>query len=111
MEYKWKIASKGKRLGAFIIDHVIYTIILVLPFNLWLMGSVSEDTFIEFFFITFSILMLVAFIAYACKDIFGGRSIGKRVLGLYVRDYNDPDEAPKISHLIVRNLLVFICPF
>lgn len=92
------------------IDHVIYAIILVLPFNLWLFHNITEDTFTKVFSNAFPILMLVAFVAYACKDLFGGRSIGKRILGLYTRDYFYPDELPKLYRLIVRNLLVFIWP-
>lgn len=97
-----KKASTQRRFLAFIIDHIIYSLILVIPFNLLVP--------FENFHSAFPVIMIIAFIAYAFKDIIGGRSIGKRMLGLYVRNYEDLEKIPNLFSLMARNLLIFIWP-
>ena len=59
------------------------------------------------------IFMLLAFlypVTFVFRDvIFKGRSIGKRVLGLYVFDKNT-NESATIKQRIIRNLFFFIYP-
>jgi len=97
-----KKADTGKRIKAFLIDYIIYTIVLVAPATIFL----TIDNFDN----TFPIFMIIVFIAISFKDILNGRSIGKRILGLYVRDYNDFEKTPRFYNLIIRNLLLFIWP-
>ena len=97
-----KKADNGKRIKAFLIDYIIYTIVLVASATIFLT--------IDNFDITFPIFMIIVFIAISFKDILNGRSIGKRILGLYVRDYNDFEKTPRFYNLIIRNLLLFIWP-
>jgi hypothetical protein len=59
-------------------------------------------------FIRMIVMMLTAFILYCCKDIVNGRSIGKRIFGLAVRD--DNNNVPTFSKLIIRNLFTFLWP-
>ena len=42
--------------------------------------------------------------------MFGGRSIGKRLFGLFVRDNDDITHVPSFFRLIQRNLLIMIWP-
>jgi len=97
-----KKADIGKRIKAFLIDHIIYSIILVGPSTL----LIPSDNF----FSAFPIFMIIAFIAYAFKDIFNGRSVGKRILGLYVRNHDDFAKTPRYYYLIIRNLFLFLWP-
>ncbi|MGM0884047.1 MAG: RDD family protein [Bacillota bacterium] len=94
-----------RRLGAFFIDHIIFTFLIVVTFFLVLDPSNSD---ISSMFIRMIVLMVAAFILYCCKDIINGRSIGKRFFGLAVRD--DKHNVPKVSKLIIRNLLTFLWP-
>ena len=91
-----KKASWGKRLIAYIVDIIIFYIVLLSPI-LFRIGSL----------ITFAISLVVALTLLLCKDAIKGRSIGKRILGLYVRDYNDWDAVPKIRKLIQRNAPIY----
>ncbi len=97
-----KKADIGKRLAAFFIDYLIYIVIFVPPFILF----VPFDSFKEIF----PIFMLILLISISLKDIFGGRSVGKRVFGLYVRKYDNFEKNPKIHKLIIRNLFLLIWP-
>ncbi len=103
---KYKKADTGKRIVAFIIDHAIISFITLIPFFLLAKDFASIENFNVFM----PVVMLIALVVYAFKDIFKGRSIGKRIVGLYVRDYVDPAKTPDLIKLIIRNLLVFIWP-
>jgi uncharacterized RDD family membrane protein YckC len=54
------------------------------------------------------VCMVGAFVLYTCKDIINGRSIGKRIFGLAVRD--DNFNLPIKSKLILRNIFTFLWP-
>ena len=91
-----------RRLGAFLIDHFIFS--LLIPIVLFLdFDSVDFSSIFNKLIICISIFGL-----YCCKDIINGRSIGKRAFGLAVRD--DNFNVPKISKLIIRNIFTFIWP-
>ena len=54
--------------------------------------------------------IILAFVAFVLRDvIFKGRSIGKRIFGLYVLDKNT-NEPASIKQRIIRNLFFFIYP-
>ncbi|HEX9061188.1 MAG TPA: cytochrome c oxidase assembly factor Coa1 family protein [Clostridia bacterium] len=94
-----------RRIGAFIIDHILITIIAMIPFMMNF-NRLSEDT--NYLFELFPIMMLIGVAGYLCKDTFSGRSIGKLLFGIYVREYEDTDETPKLYKLILRNIPVLI---
>lgn len=58
-----------------------------------------------FFFFVLSFFVLFVF----RNVIFGGRSIGKRLLGLYIVD-KKTNELPSKQKLVIRNLFLFIYP-
>lgn len=97
-----KKSDNRKRVKAFLIDYIIYTIILVTPVVIFVP--------FDYFYSAFPIFMIIVFIAISFKDILNGRSIGKRILGLYVRNYDDLEKTPKFYNLIIRNLLTFMWP-
>ena len=104
-----KKASTASRLGAFIIDHVIITFILVAPSIFIIFGGMNSEPY-GLFVIVFPSIMIVAFFAYCLKDTVNGQSIGKRALGIAVRDRADTLQVPSVGRLFLRNILVFLWP-
>jgi uncharacterized RDD family membrane protein YckC len=98
-------AGFGKRLGAFLIDHVILAVILVGGFFSLVMQQEPEKMLYYF-----PVLMLVGAVFYCLKDIFGGASIGKRTVGLAVRSGENSELIPSPGKLFLRNILTFVWP-
>ena len=97
-------AGFGRRLGAFLIDHIALSIILVFGF----IFLTIDDPFMMFSLMPW--FMLVALAVYCCKDIIGGASLGKRAMGLTVRCGNNPEAKPTIPRLLLRNIFTFLWP-
>jgi hypothetical protein len=55
-------------------------------------------------------IMLISLAGYLLKDVIKGRSIGKILFGLYVKDYQQIENTPPAYNLIIRNLLIIIWP-
>jgi len=100
-----KESIMGRRIGAFLTDHILITIIAMIPFMVNF-NKLSQD--FNYFFELFPIMMLICIVGYLCKDIFFGRSLGKLLFGIYIREFEDIDKTPKFYQLIFRNILVFI---
>ncbi len=105
------LASKGsvivRRVCALIIDHSIICFVAMIPFYLNFNRLMDDPS--TMLNLVFSI-MAIGILAYLLKDVIRGRSIGKVLFGLYVRDYEDIEDIPPVSHLILRNILTFIWP-
>jgi len=97
----------GRRIGAFIIDHIVISLIAMLPFFLNFNKVMNENYDI---FKLFFDCMLIGLAGYLLKDVIKGRSIGKILFGLYVKDYQHIENTPPAYNLIIRNLLIFIWP-
>lgn len=95
----------GRRIGAFIIDHILITVIAMIPFMMNF-NRISED--VNYLFELFPITMLIGVAGYLCKDVFWGRSIGKLLFGIYIKEYENADETPELYKLIFRNMFVLI---
>jgi len=102
-------ALTGRRIGAFIVDLYIVSIITIIP-SMLLFNNVNVMENIWDFACSTAITSLIAYILFLFKDIFAGRSIGKLLFGLYVREYHNKDNKPKYYRLIQRNLLTIIWP-
>ena len=108
-------ASVAARLGAFMIDHVILTLltfILIIPvmqIRLILFGHIDANPD-RMFSIAFVIMMFIAFFIYCLKDIIKGRSLGKRALGIAVRNRSDMSQIPSAGRLFLRNVFTFLWP-
>ena len=62
------------------------------------------------YILIFMLLVFLYPVTFVFRDvIFKGRSIGKRIFGLYVLDKNT-NEPASIKQRIIRNLFFFICP-
>lgn len=102
-----------QRITAILIDHIIGTLIVGVIFI-----SINWDTMINPIdsnfsrpFETFNLVMTLGIIYYLLKDIYRGRSIGKRFVGIAIRDIENSNNIPGIIRLIIRNLTVLIWPF
>lgn len=97
------------RLLAFIIDHLILSIVL--------MPIVLIVNFDSFFyptaenasrpFETFYPILIAWLIVFYMKDFIGGRSIGKRIIRIGVRDYSDAQNTWYNETL--SSELIFLC--
>ena len=109
-QFLFRQASIGRRLGAFLIDHLIFSFVLIFVFAFILFGGRfgnTEEMPIGFFFLIF---MIVAFLLYGFRDLIKGQSIGKRVLGIGVRDVSDNFVIPSVSRLFLRQVFSFMWP-
>ncbi|MCL2828430.1 MAG: RDD family protein [Oscillospiraceae bacterium] len=97
-------ASLGARLGAFLVDHVIITILAVMPAMLVLGDNPGRIA------VMVSLALLAAFLLYGVKDMVKGRSPGKVLFGIGVRMREDTEEVPSAGKRFVRNLFGFLWP-
>ncbi|MBB3111936.1 putative RDD family membrane protein YckC [Paenibacillus phyllosphaerae] len=97
-------ASIGRRIGAFLVDHVTITAVA----GGMMMVVVGMETWLRMLTSGMGFVILTGYILYLCKDVIGGRSIGKRLFGLIVR--NEQGETPTVVRRIIRNAFVFIWP-
>lgn len=100
-----KDSLTGRRIGAFLIDHILITLISMIPF-LINFEKLSKDS--DLFHKIFPFAMFVGLVGFLCKDVICGRSIGKLLFGIYVREYGSADSTPKFYRLILRNVFVLI---
>lgn len=107
--------SAGTRLGSMLLDHFIMTMIAMVFFIPMMIKSFSsafkithEQTGADFGGPLFYVA-LFGFALYFCKDIIGGRSIGKRITKTQVVDNNTGQVASPLKCL-VRNLFCVIWP-
>lgn len=91
-------ASIGERAVALLIDQFIITLLFI---ALIVISAIFN----------FEILVLLALtfpVGYIFKDIILGRSIGKRIMKLGVKDIYDPSIVPSTGNLILRNLFLVL---
>ena len=97
-----KRASTWIRFWAFIIDHFVITVIVVVP-------VIALEPFLNQVLFWVGILLIPLFL-YAIKDIIKGQSLGKFIFGIAVRNQADTLEMPSATKLILRNIFVFLWP-
>jgi uncharacterized RDD family membrane protein YckC len=105
-----QLASIGRRIAAFFIDHILFTFCIVMGIFL-MVGTEFEDIRGALIRIVGMLAILIpGLFIYTAKDTVKGISPGKWVMGIMVRDANDPTKVPNFGRLLVRNLLIFIWP-
>ena len=94
----------GKRILAFLIDH------LIICFTFVLLGMVEMfvKTDFELFWKIYYIFLLAFMFIYFFKDVINGQSIGKRIMKIKVVDLNC--NKPSLFNLIIRNITILIWP-
>ena len=96
----------GERFFLLILDPLIHTCCL-LPFILLLCPFYYYDLLSEQAFAKSALFLWV--VTYLNKDIAGGRSIGKRLLGYAIVNERNEQE-PRKAVCFLRNLTIFIYP-
>lgn len=101
-----------QRILAILIDHIVGSIIYLFIFLAFNWESIIYPTDSNFMrpFETFYSILALGMIYFLLKDIYQGRSIGKRVLGIAVRDIGNPSAKPGTLRLVVRNITVILWP-
>ena len=96
--------SLKSRILSIIIDYLGFGITAFVLIKIFFM--IFSDNFIE---LKFSILLALLITLVQTKDIIYGKSIGKRLMGLCVKDINTGKDANEI-YCFVRNLTVVVIP-
>ena len=118
------LASKSKRVGAFLIDYLIFMFLesmVCTPLAIWLLNNNFADNLgmklvnnindkALQVFVLVNLISVPFFILFLFKDSIKGASLGKRVFKISVRDKGAPDSMPNIFKLALRNVLAFIWP-
>jgi len=108
-QFLMKKASFDQRLGAFFLDYIIisfasfsiYIFVFVVPQIIFGLG----ETNLAIYSIVF---MVLVFLVYAFRDVVGGQSVGKRIVGIGVRSISDNYSAPPASKLFLRQIFSFV---
>lgn len=107
MENEIIIASRKIRTLALIIDYFILNTIILLPLIMLIMRfEETENMGLMFLAVFIGIILLL--VLYSFKDSFKGKSIGKWLLGIGVREEGNLYEVPSISKLFLRNLTLVL---
>ncbi|MGE5397010.1 MAG: RDD family protein [Chitinophagales bacterium] len=93
----------SRRIVAFIIDYSIMFCLTGLVVTILLINHCLET--VQGYYVFTPIVIL-----FYLKDSVQGASIGKRLMGIELRKYSQPDKIPNLFILFVRNLLIFIWP-
>ena len=110
-----KPSVKFKRMLAFLIDwniigHIILLLLLVEVTILRKNGLLESSEALQPFAPIFAITMLLFPVVVVFRDfMFGGKSLGKRILKLVILDV-DTAIKPKLGKTIVRGLFLFLLP-
>ncbi len=102
------LASRKRRMAAFLADHFIMSFLIVMLFFSTLGTDFLDASKIHA--VTKMIFILPAFLLYFAKDAVKGISPGKWIFGIMVRDANDPSAVPSFAKLFIRNIFLVIWP-
>jgi uncharacterized RDD family membrane protein YckC len=101
------VASRRRRIMAFLIDHVSIVFLTVATIFLIIgLRDVGDGSL----FANMLPVMSLGLLLYFAKDSINGVSIGKGIMGIAVRDQNNPELTPSFGKLFVRNLFIIIWP-
>lgn len=104
------LSSRKRRIAAFLIDHVMLTFVMVALVFLIIgpdfMGQDSPARLMT----AMLVVMIPGFLIYFAKDSIRGISAGRWVMGIMVRDANNPQEVPSPGRLAIRNLFLVLWP-
>ena len=103
------IASRKRRILAFLIDHITFSFLAGILVFFVLGGNWDEATSISIMMSMFIILSPILIIFF-CKDSVRGMSLGRYILGIAVRNRADPNSVPSILRLALRNVILIIWP-
>ncbi|BCY28598.1 RDD family protein [Flavobacterium okayamense] len=110
LKNEYTLSSRKRRIAAFIIDHFVFSFLLVGIIFLFLGTNFIDENNFEKITSVMLPSMFVGFIIYFAKDSIKGISPGKWIMGIMVRDENHPEEIPSFGRLLLRNLFLLIWP-
>lgn len=110
LEIGYILSSRKRRIAAFLIDHFIMTFLIVAIVFLSLGTSYMDEP--DFFNTAIRMLpaMVFGMFLYFSKDSIKGISVGKWIMGIMIRDENNPTQIPSFGRLFSRNLSFVIFP-
>lgn len=90
----------ARRYAALIIDSLIF---LCSGMMIIILSGITDVLFT-------TIIYILTMVSLLCKDVFSGKSPGKRLLGLCVTDRDDAERTPALPKLILRNIFTVVLP-
>ena len=96
-------SSRKRRIVAFLIDHSVMTFLMVTMVFITHPNFMNELSKMG---TTMLPIMIFGFVLYFAKDSIKGISVGKWIMGIMVRDENNPNEIPSFGRLFLRNLFI-----
>ncbi len=103
-------AGVERRIVAFAIDHLI-VMQLMIAIVFFSMESAFMDAKNALRLLNgFPLIIIGGFILYFAKDSIKGISLGKWIMGIRVRNAEQPDQTPSVIKLFIRNLSLIIWP-
>jgi len=103
-----------KRVIAGCIDYLFIWLLLLMPLKLLLFGDIdNEIDFARTRIGAFSLqlrLVAVWLFPFCLRDLFGGRGLGKWLVGIRVVDAADLSSTPSVGRLLLRNVTIWISP-
>jgi len=107
LQFLFQEASVGRRLGAFLIDHIIFTFVFMFAYSFVFFAIHDDEPLWQIARIVFWVIF---FLVYGLRDIIKGQSIGKRVFGIGVRDVSDNFTVPSVPRLFLRQIFSPLWP-
>ncbi|CAH8283155.1 putative RDD family membrane protein YckC [Mariniflexile fucanivorans] len=107
---EYTLSSRKRRIAAFIIDHFVFTFLIVGTVFLSLGTDFRDENNLSNLISKMLPTMLIGFLVYFAKDSIRGISPGKWIMGIMVRNENNPNEVPALGKLFTRNLFLIIWP-
>jgi uncharacterized RDD family membrane protein YckC len=102
-----------KRILAGFIDYVALWMLVLIPLMMLLFRDAdNEIEFIRSTGVLFSFIWIMGLwlFPYCLRDLIGGRSLGKWLLGIRVVDAADASSVPAVGKLMLRNVTIWFSP-
>jgi uncharacterized RDD family membrane protein YckC len=110
LEKEYIFSSRKRRIAAFIIDHFIFTFLIVGIVFLSLGTDFMDENSLNNLITKVLPTIIIGLVLYFVKDSIKGISPGKWIMGIMVRNENNPAEVPSFGRLLIRNLFLIIWP-
>lgn len=110
LEKELILSSRKRRIVAFLIDHFTMTFLIVGIVFLSLGTNFMDENNFNNLATKMLPTMIIGFLLYFAKDSIKGISLGKWIMGIMIRDENNPTDIPSFGRLFIRNLFIIIWP-
>ena len=107
---KQALSSRKRRIAAYLIDHLIISLLMVFIAFLALGPDFMDKNNPDSMNAIMLAVLLPGFFLYFGKESIQGISPGKWVMGIMVRDMENRENIPSFGRLLLRNLFMVIWP-